>query len=318
MSNRYNFADALNFYLYGGKPVIDPAALTELDTTAITVPFNKNGGRSRNQKFRDVLKLWAAMEDISAVYAILGVENETTINYAEPVKVMVYDAIQYSKQVEEILAGYKAAKKRGQKGTFLYGLHKGDKIKPVITLVIHFGEKKWDGPLDLYSMLDLQDAALKRFIPNYRLNLISPSRMKQGDFSKFSTNLGGILKYIKYCGDMKLLEQHAPELPLFEPDEAALINLITKSDLQYEVKEGKVDMCEAIKQMRQNERSIGRNEGLTEGRTEGRTEGLMEGMLLTLAGLVKDNILTPADAAKRANMPVEEFCEKTGLKAVLN
>ncbi len=185
MSNRYNFADALNFYLYGGKAVIDPDGLTELDTTAITIPFNKAGqGRSRNQKFRDVLKLWAAMEDSAAVYAILGVENETNINYAEPVKVMVYDAIQYSKQVEEILATYKAGRKRGQGGSFLYGLHKGDKIKPVVTLVIHFGEKKWDGPLDLHSMLDLPDTpeinGLKKYVPNYRLNLISPSRLKQG------------------------------------------------------------------------------------------------------------------------------------------
>ena len=40
-----------------------------------------------------------------------------------------------------------------------------------------------------------------------------------------------------------------------------------------------------------------------------------EGMLETLAGLVKDGILTVVDAAKRANMTVTDFESKTGLKA---
>ena len=163
-------------------------------------------------------------------------------------------------------------------------------------------------------MLDLPDTpeinGLKKYVPNYRLNLISPSRLKQGDFKKFSTNLGGILKYIKYSGDMDQLAKHAAELPLFEPDEAALINLITKSDLQYEVKDGKVDMCEAIRQMRVQSEAKGRTEGRNEGRAEGRAEGLMEGKLETLAELVKDNILTVAEAAKRANMTIKEFEKK--------
>ena len=44
-------------------------------------------------------------------------------------------------------------------------------------------------------------------------------------------------------------------------------------------------------------------------------EGREEGILEMLIGLVKDSILTIADAAKRANMTVSEFEAKTGLKA---
>ena len=40
-----------------------------------------------------------------------------------------------------------------------------------------------------------------------------------------------------------------------------------------------------------------------------------EGMLSTLVDLVKDKILTLSQAAQRANMTVEEFEEKSGLKA---
>ena len=46
-----------------------------------------------------------------------------------------------------------------------------------------------------------------------------------------------------------------------------------------------------------------------------RNDGIEEGFLKALIGRVKDGILTIADAAKRANMTVPEFEEKTGLKA---
>ena len=45
-----------------------------------------------------------------------------------------------------------------------------------------------------------------------------------------------------------------------------------------------------------------------------REEGKIEGTLSTLAGLVKDGILTVDEAAKRANMTSAEFVAKTGIK----
>ena len=50
-----------------------------------------------------------------------------------------------------------------------------------------------------------------------------------------------------------------------------------------------------------------------EGREEGRAEGREEGFLNAMAGMVRDRILTVAEAAKRANLTPEEFAEKTGL-----
>ena len=58
-------------------------------------------------------------------------------------------------------------------------------------------------------------------------------------------------------------------------------------------------MCKAIEDMRNDSIAIGE------------VKGFLEAMI----SLVKDGILTVADAAKRANMTVAEFEEKTGLKA---
>ena len=88
-----------------------------------------------------------------------------------------------------------------------------------------------------------------------------------------------------------------------DEDSANLVNVITKSDLKFEVKEGKVNMCTAIDEMRK------------ESRQEGRQEGLQEGVLDTLDGLVKDGILTLAEAAKRAGLSPAEFQSKvTGIR----
>lgn len=53
--------------------------------------------------------------------------------------------------------------------------------------------------------------------------------------------------------------------------------------------------------------------GRAEGRAEGRTEGIAEGKISTLIGLVRDNLLTVAEAAKRAEMSVSEFEAKAKL-----
>ena len=88
-----------------------------------------------------------------------------------------------------------------------------------------------------------------------------------------------------------------------DEDSANLINAVTGSELKYEVKGGRVDVCTAIDEMRQESR----NEGRREGRLEGRREGALE----MLSGLVKDGILTLADAAKRAGLSPAEFQSRT-------
>ena len=66
-------------------------------------------------------------------------------------------------------------------------------------------------------------------------------------------------------------------------------------------------MCKAIEDMKTNAKN--------EGRAEGMAEGMNKGILETLVGLVKDGLISFAEAAKRANMTVSEFEDKTGLKA---
>ena len=97
------FADAFNFYLYGGAQTIKPDQLRELDTAELSIlpdaeSRGKRNGRSM-QRYRDVLKSVSAMEDGRAAYLLLGIENQSAVHYAAPVKNLLYDALQYAGQV---------------------------------------------------------------------------------------------------------------------------------------------------------------------------------------------------------------------------
>ena len=201
------FADAFNYLIYGGEQVVKPALLQELDTTEIAIPFaldeEENTTEEAVQKYRDVLKSTVIMQDAKASYILLGVENQTDVHYAMPVRNIIYDALQYGKQVSEVAKKHKNQSdgKRHNRGEYLSGFYKEDRIRPVITLVIHFGANKWDGPLSLYEMMDLEDEKLLEFVQDYRIFLIDPYKLTDNDLEKFSSSLGDVLGYIKYSKD---------------------------------------------------------------------------------------------------------------------
>lgn len=61
-------------------------------------------------------------------------------------------------------------------------------------------------------------------------------------------------------------------------------------------------------------KKVYKEEGRAEGIAEGMEKGISKGILETLAGLVKDGLLSIAEAAKRANLTASEFEKRTGLK----
>ncbi|MDD6058855.1 MAG: Rpn family recombination-promoting nuclease/putative transposase [Ruminococcus sp.] len=302
MQDSEHFADAFNFLLYGGRQVIKPEQLKPLDTTSIVLPYGTESKTVPIQKYRDVLKMVTAMEDDKAAYLLLGIENQSDIHYAMPIRNMLYDAIQYVNQVDEISKEHRKSKKMPEtKAEYLSGFYKTDKIIPVITVTLYFGADDWDAPRDLHGMLTADEDIL-RFVDNYHLHLIAPAEIEDEDFAKFHTELSLALKYVKYSKDKKKLRAIVNEDTAFRSvsrKTADMVNVVTNSDLHYDNGEERVDMCEAI-------------EGI---RNDAKAEGIEEGILKTLISLVKDGILTIADAAKRANMTVSEFEDKTGLKA---
>ena len=262
------FADAFNYLIYGGKKVIDPAGLTEIDTATSAV-----GKKDALQKYRDVLKAAVIKQDEKMSYVLLGVENQTDVHYAMPVRNAIYDALQYGKQVSDIAAGHRRSQKdySGKTGgEYLSGFLKEDHIKPVITLVIHFGAEEWDGPLSLHEMMPIRDMEILSYVENYRIHLIDPAKLTEEELNKFSTSMREVMGYIKYSNNKeKLLDFLRTDThKSIEMNAARVIKTITKTPIKIsEEKEG-IEMCQAIEEL------IAESEA--RGEVRGKAEGMIE------------------------------------------
>ena len=261
------FADAFNYLIYGGKKVIDPAGLTEVDTATSAV-----GKKDALQKYRDVLKAAVIKQDEKMSYVLLGVENQTDVHYAMPVRNAIY-ALQYGKQVSDIAAGHRRSQKdySGKTGgEYLSGFLKEDHIKPVITLVIHFGAEEWDGPLSLHEMMPIRDMEILSYVENYRIHLIDPAKLTEEELNKFSTSMREVMGYIKYSNNKeKLLDFLRTDThKSIEMNAARVIKTITKTPIKIsEEKEG-IEMCQAIEEL------IAESEA--RGEVRGKAEGMIE------------------------------------------
>ena len=297
------FADAFNYLIFNGKKVIQPEQLRELDTTEL-VQLVVKGKKSSNeaiQKYRDVLKTAVIMEDENADYLLLGIENQTEVHYAMPVRNMIYDALQYGNQVSAIAAENAKKKNAATRAEFLSGFHKADKLRPVITLVVHFGAESWDGATSLHEMMDFPLEEMRTFIQDYKIHLIDPAAIEPEELEKFSTSLREVLGCIKYSKDKEKLSSFIRDNTrmTLELNAARVIQAITNVTLDLSEETEEVDMCKAIDDMMQDSRA----EGLAEGMEKGKAEGI----LFTLTSLVRDGILSVKDAAFRANMTESAF-----------
>ena len=306
------FADAFNYLIYNGKKVIDPAKLKEIDPTEIALPFDdeekagkekdgedkkrkvqgttelsslknepvrkKTAGRSGKktdavQRYRDLLKSAVVKQDERTSYVLLGVENQTDVHYAMPVRNAIYDALQYGRQVADIAAEHRRNKKEfsgKNNGEYLSGYLKEDHIRPVITLVIHFGAEEWDGPLSLHEMMSTRDMELLSFVENYRIHLIDPAKLTEEQLNQFSTSLKEVMGYIKYSKNkeqlLKFLQTDSHRS--IEMNAVRVIKTITNTPIKVSEEEEEIEMCKAIEDLIFESEARGRVEGEAKGMIE--------------------------------------------------
>lgn len=255
------FADAFNQYIYKGEQVIKPENLRSLDTNLTGIPYGAEKAGVPVQRFRDVLKSVTAMEDDHRVYLLLAIEAQSEVHHAMPVRNMVYDALQYAAQVEEIARSHRSARKdklpeelekKPDASEYLSGFYREDRLIPVITLVMYFAPGEWDGPMSLHEMLAVQDPEILSFVSDYKLNLIAPGQMSDAEIEQFSTSLREVMLFIKYSKDKAKLHEMVQKDDRFKNMDrkaATVISTVTGIEIEEEKEEDKVDMCQALREM---------------------------------------------------------------------
>ena len=70
---------------------------------------------------------------------------------------MIGDAFSYLKEYKELEAKNKKYKNYKTKHEFLSKFQKTDRLHPIVTICIYYGEDEWDGPRSLIDMLDIPE-----------------------------------------------------------------------------------------------------------------------------------------------------------------
>ncbi len=127
---------------------------------------------------RDLLKVQKNSSVHGLEFAILGIENQSRIHYAMPMRIMGYDYSSYKRQYDNNAAKYRTKDTASQTdgltpdnssnemvsantpdklnpNEFLSRMKRTDKFSPVITIVIYYGEEPWDGARSLHEMLNI-------------------------------------------------------------------------------------------------------------------------------------------------------------------
>ena len=283
LGNNEIFADIFNYSIYGGHQGIEPETLYGLDSHQTVILYRqmqKEGASeimSREiERFRDIYKYVDVRTDGKAVYLMLGLEIQDKVHYAMPVRTMLYDAMEYASQVQKNAklikkSGKEKAERKVDSGEFLSGFRKDDRLIPVITLVLYLNPDTWDGPRSLSDMYAPYDDAIKPYINDYKINLISPAELGHEDFAKFHTDLGKVLEFIKCSDDKGKMEKFREENAdfIFSAEAVLFLNETTHTKLTLNEDKEEISMCKALDDMCADAREEGRAEGEHIGRLAG-------------------------------------------------
>ena len=259
-----HFADLFNAALFDGEQVLNPADLMEVDTDVSSmVKFNNHA--ETVQKVLDVVKKTAYGVD----FVIWGLENQSKIHYAMPLRHMIGDSFSYLKEYNEIAARNKAEKGFESSDEFLSNLKRTDRLHPVISLCVYYGENEWDGPFCLTDMLEIPEK-LKPLVSNYKMNLIEvrnsePLRFHNPDVDTvFDVSRSIYERNFDKINTIYRDKKISAEL-------GVVIGAITESQklidqaLKSEKEGGQINMCGALEELVDK----GRQEGIQRGRLEG-------------------------------------------------
>ncbi|MGI6499675.1 MAG: Rpn family recombination-promoting nuclease/putative transposase [Anaerostipes sp.] len=263
------FADVFNQGVFQGEIKILPEELKELDSVS---KQSRGGNRTR-----DLVKQYM-YEDTKL--SILAIENQNNIQYFMPLKNMLYDSDFYNDQRKIISKSHKDIKDlKGDE--YISSFSKNDKLSPIITLVIYYGDKEWNAPKELHEMLEVSPKLkpFKGLIQNYKINLLEVSKIDNLD--AYSDDMKVLFGFIKYQRDNEKLQQFISKnkeifscVPL---ETCSTIEAVTntKEIRKYMKKNenGVINVCQAIEDMKKSSEAIGEKRGKAIGEKQGEARG---------------------------------------------
>ena len=237
LSNNERFASIFNNYFFEGKNIVDPNSLKDGN---VELEIKSLDGEYVN-RIRDLIKEGTyKFDDSENNYVLLGIENQTSIDKYMPFRIMLYDSLIYDYQIMNFKKNKKDAK---------------IKLKPVITLVIYYGTKKWNHSFDIIDNLDV-DSNIKEYVSNYKIKVLSISELTDEELESYNKDIRQLFKYVKKSNNKEDISSIMTDndFKKVKKEIVDAINILTKSNIKYEEGDDEVNMCKGLDELLQDTR----------------------------------------------------------------
>ena len=147
MNENKRYAECFNMAV--GRKIIVPEELYDMDKVFAGQRLNRQG---TYEKRRDCIKAYGSQ----AVCAIIGIENQAEIHSAMVLRSFIYDAYSYDEQLNTIRKRHRENK--DLKGAeYIAGFSGKDRIIPVITVCVYYGDEPWEAPIRLHELKNIDE-----------------------------------------------------------------------------------------------------------------------------------------------------------------
>ncbi|MGD9732515.1 MAG: Rpn family recombination-promoting nuclease/putative transposase [Desulfamplus sp.] len=268
----------------------------------VNVSFVSDDMRERHDD-----KIWRLRFQGKWLYLYIILEFQSSDDYFMAVRLMSYIALLY----QDII--------RSQK------LKRGDKLPPVVPMVIYNGKSAWKSPCEIRELINHVHPSLENFTPHLAYWLLDEGRVDSSDLESLGEqefNLAAELIGFEFCKTPEEIRKHIARLhenlELPENQElrrtfAIWLSRLLRSRFKndnipefQELKEIDAMLAETLTEWTENWKAEGMAEGMAEGIAKGMTKGRIEEKFNMISKLYEFNI--PVDEiALIVSLPVEKI-----------
>lgn len=268
------FASVFNLLLYGGEQVIKPENLSDVPVEEIFY-----SGDESEKRIRDVFKMVTLKEDSQGRYLFLGIENQSTVDPYMILRIMLYDAICYMKQVRE-----------GSRP-----------VMPSFTAVFNCSGSPWKNRKSFYDCIFLParvEYVFKKLNGNHEILMLDPYSDSVTELEKLQHELSLVTLAMKWSKNKDRYMEFLMQDEMRNVSELVYDGIRVMNNDRFlkriENKDGNIDMCLASKQI------------MEEIRAEGLAEGKLEGIAKTVKAAMESFSLDAESAMNSLKVPEED------------
>lgn len=259
LKDRSRYADCFNTAL--NYKLLQPEYLSDMERVLEgTIPYPKLAACYKKE--RD--NICGYVGSTGAICAVVCIENQRDIDYSQVIRQFIYDAYSYNQQLTDIRKSHSDEEKaKGTKERKRYrGFYPEDRLLPVLTVCIYYGEEPWDAPVEIQELMDFstfseeEKRIWSEYIQNYKITVLDIRRMAEEQIDTMDSDLKLLFGVLKNSSNknnlLSFIGKHQQELSEIQDDlYQAMITLTNTKELrklcnQKEDEGGTNNMCKAI------------------------------------------------------------------------